>query len=174
MSVGSTGEAGPEQGRLAFDEVEPASGEPEVDVAPYETAGPDEGPKRVVRVLPDVAAVSKAFDYLVPEAWSRDGRGERLGIGSRVRIILHGRRVAGWVVDDQVEPPPGVALRPLSRLSGLGPSVELIELARWAAHRWVGPVAGLLSTASPPTMVEALGSPPHPWTVPTTGDRWYD
>ncbi|MDG1464011.1 MAG: hypothetical protein P8Q20_02840, partial [Acidimicrobiales bacterium] len=124
MSVGSTGETGPEQGRLAFDEVEPAAGEPEVDVAPYEAAVPEEGPKRVVRVLPDVAAVSKAFDYLVPEAWSRDGRGERLGIGSRVRIILHGRRVAGWVVDDQVEPPPGVALRPLSRLSGLGPSVE--------------------------------------------------
>ena len=174
MSVGSTGEIRPEQGRLAFDEVEPAVGEPEVDVAPYEAAVPEEGPKRVVRVLPDVAAVSKAFDYLVPEAWSRDGRGERLGIGSRVRIILHGRRVAGWVVDDQVEPPPGVALRPLSRLSGLGPSVELIDLARWAAHRWVGPVAGLLSTASPPTMVEALGSPPHPWTVPATDDRWYD
>lgn len=174
MNVGSTGETGPEQGRLAFDEVETAAGKPEVGAASHEAPGPDARPKRVVRVLPDVAAVSKAFDYLVPEAWSGDGRGERLGIGSRVRIILHGRRVAGWVVDDQVEPPAGVALRPLSRLSGLGPTAELIDLARWAARRWVGPVAGLLSTASPPTMVEALGSPPHPWTVPITGDRWYD
>ena len=172
---------------MAFDDLESSDGVSGVGVEPDEgtVEAPEsegavrvpesgDGLKRVVRVLPDVAAVSKVFDYLVPEAWSGDGRGARLGIGSRVRIVLHGRRVAGWVVDDEVQPPPGVALRPLTRLSGLGPTAEMIEIARWAARRWVGPMAGLLSTASPPTMVEALPSPPDPWTVPTTGDRWYD
>ena len=50
-------------------------------------------PGRVVRVLPDVAAVGRAFDYLVPPAWENDGRAENLGVGSRVRVILGGRRV---------------------------------------------------------------------------------
>ena len=111
---------------------------------------------RVVRVLPDVAAIDRTFDYVVPETWKKDGRAERLAVGSRVRIVLQGRRVGGWVVEDRVEPPEGVALRPLAHLSGIGPSAELIDLARWAAHRWAGPVAGFLTTASPPTMVDAL------------------
>ncbi len=147
-----------EQGRL---DLGPVDG-PEVPGTEVSgtVAGPDVprvgSPQRVVRVLPDVAAIDRAFDYLVPEAWADDGRGDRLTVGSRVRVVLHGRRVAGWVVADHVEPPAGVALRPLARLSGVGPTPELIDLARWAARRWAGPVSGFLATASSPTMVEAL------------------
>jgi len=119
-----------------------------------------------------VAAVDRVFDYLVPTSWETDGRGRRLGVGSRVRIALGGRRVGGWVVEDHVAPSDGFALRPLTRLSGLGPSPELIDLGRWAARRWVGPVVGFLATASPPTIVEALPAPPGPVVVPDSDARW--
>ena len=100
---------------------------------------------RVVRVLPDVAAIDRAFDYLVPERLEA-----AVGVGTRVRAVLHGRRVGGWVVADGVAPPEGVRLLPLSSVSGMGPVPELVELARWAAWRWAGPMATFLHTASPP------------------------
>ena len=53
---------------------------------------------RVVRVLPDVAAIDRTFDYLVPAAWEEDGRAELVRVGSQVRVVLAGRRVGGWVV----------------------------------------------------------------------------
>ena len=118
---------------------------------------------RVVRVLPDVPAIDKTFDYLVPEA-IRD----QVRVGDVVRIVLHGRRVGGWIVAVDVEPPAGVELRPLAKRSGLGPSPELIDLAGWAAWRWAGRAASFLKTASPervvarlaPTPVAAVVAPP--------------
>ena len=59
---------------------------------------------RVVRVLPDVSAIDKTFDYLVP-----DELRDQVGVGDMVRIVLHGRRVGGWIVELDVAPPPGVA-----------------------------------------------------------------
>ncbi|MFP5255980.1 MAG: hypothetical protein ACLGI8_09050 [Acidimicrobiia bacterium] len=110
---------------------------------------------RVVRVLPDVPAIDKTFDYLVPDA-IRD----QVRVGDVVRVLLHGRRVGGWIVEIDVEPPPGVDLRPLAKRSGLGPTPDLIELATWAAWRWAGRPASLLRTASPPRVVASL--PPVP------------
>lgn len=106
---------------------------------------------RVVRVLPDVPAIDKTFDYLVPEPLR-----DQVRVGDVVRIELHGRRVGGWIVELDVEPPPGVELRPLAKRSGLGPTPELIELAGWAAWRWAGRPASLLATASPERVVPAL------------------
>ena len=105
----------------------------------------------VVRVLPDVPAIDKAFDYLVPDHLAGDVR-----VGTIVRIDLHGRRVRGWVVADGVTPPPGVALRAVAKVTGCGPPPELVELAGWAAWRWAGPVSALLRTASPPVAVRGL------------------
>ncbi|MGE3622049.1 MAG: hypothetical protein AB7L84_16470 [Acidimicrobiia bacterium] len=113
---------------------------------------------RVVRVLPDVPALDREFDYLVPEPL-----GDQVRVGTIVRVDLHGRRVRGWVVADGVEPPPGVPLRPLARVTGHGPGPALIELARWAAWRWAGRTASLLRTASPPTAVRALPASPARW-----------
>ena len=79
-----------------------------------------------------------------------------------VRIELHGRRVGGWVVAVGVMPPPGVALRPLAKRSGRGPTPDLIELAGWAAWRWAGRPASLLRTASPERVVAALPPPDRP------------
>lgn len=112
---------------------------------------------RVVRVLPDVPAIDKAFDYSVPDQMSGDVR-----VGTMVRIALHGRRVGGWVVEDSVQPPAGVRLLPVAKVTGWGPDAELIELARWAAWRWAGRPASLLATASPPFAVRILPPPAPP------------
>lgn len=109
-------------------------------------------PGRVVRVLPDVPAIDREFDYLVPA-------GTDVAVGDVVRIALHGRRVGGWVVAADVEPTPGVALQPIAKRSGIGPRAELIELAGWAAWRWAGRRASLLRTAAPPTVVPGVPAP---------------
>ena len=53
---------------------------------------------RVCRVVPDVTAVERVFDYLVPDALAA-----RVRVGTIVRVPLHGRRVRGWVVADDVD-----------------------------------------------------------------------
>jgi primosomal protein N' (replication factor Y) len=128
-------------------------------VPPTEPAERAERPERVVRVVPDVPAIHRRFDYLVPPAL--DGV---VTVGARVRIDLHGRRVGAWVVEDHVDPPPGVSPRPLAASSGAGPPPAVVSLAEWAAWRWAGPVSSLLGTASPPRVV-----PVRPADHPRTG-----
>lgn len=117
---------------------------------------------RVVRVLPEGAAIAKEFDYSVPEALA-----ERVQVGSLVRIQLGPRRVGGWVVADGVEPPRGVDLRPIAAVRGHGPDAGMIDLCRWAAWRFAGAVTHFLGTASPERAVKGLppagasvGAPP--------------
>jgi len=115
----------------------------------------------VVRVQPDVAALHRSFDYAVPATWRTGDDVEPknrvdLAVGSRVRIELHGRRVAGWVTELDPEPVAGVELRLLQKWSGRGPSAEIIELANWLAYRWLGSAAKALRTASPPKNVYRL------------------
>lgn len=81
-------------------------------------------------------------------------------VGSRVRIELHGRRVGGWVVADPSQPPSSVRVRALAGVSGWGPPPAVIEVARWAAWRWAGPLTAFLRTASPPRNVPTLPEPP--------------
>lgn len=114
----------------------------------------------VVRVLPDVPAIDKTFDYLVP-----DDLRDQVRVGDVVRVELHGRRVGGWIVEVDVRPPPGVALRPIAKRSGVGPTSDLLELADWAAWRWAGRRASLLKTASPERVVPRL-PPRRPSTAP--------
>jgi primosomal protein N' (replication factor Y) (superfamily II helicase) len=111
-------------------------------------------PVRVVRVLPDVAAVGRSFDYEVP------ADAGPLPVGTRVRVPLHGRRVAGWVVADDVAAEPGRALLAVLKVSGLGPPPPVVALAEWAAWRWAGPKSALLTAASPPRMVSSLPAAP--------------
>jgi primosomal protein N' (replication factor Y) len=124
-----------------------------VDVAENAGAGTDEraplGAPPGVRVLPDVPAIDKEFDYLVPD-------GVEVSVGDVVRVELHGRRVGGWVVAVDVAPEPGVTRKPLAKVSGRGPSADLIDLAGWAAWRWAGRRASFLRTAAPPGVVRSL------------------
>jgi len=110
-----------------------------------------DGP-RIVRVVPDVPAIHRRFDYSVPAALA-----DVVAVGSRVRVPLHGRRVAAWVVDDDVTPDPGVRPIDLAASSGLGPPPSVVGLAAWAAWRWAGPVSSFLGTASPPRVVRSVG-----------------
>ena len=116
-------------------------------------------------MVPDLPAVDKVFDYSVPEAMDADVR-----VGTLVRISLHGRRVGGWVVADDVDPPQGVEVQPLAKVTGWGPMPEVIAVARWAAWRWAGPLPLLLRTASPPAAVRGLPTPP-PQGPPSSGPR---
>ena len=120
-----------------------------------------------VRVLPDVVAIDREFTYTVPEGWADD---PRFGVGAMVRVPLHGRRVAGWITEVDVEPPEGVELAPLAKLSSIGPDRGLIELSEWAARRWAGRRVHFLRSASPPRMVAALPRPKRTRLV-STGDH---
>lgn len=122
----------------------------------------------MVRVAPDVPAIHRAFDYAVPAEWAADGRADDLHLGAMVRIELHGRRVGGWVTEVDPDPQPGVTLRPLAKLSGVGPTPEVLDLCRWAAWRWAGALAPFLRTASPPRMLRRLPSarPSRPVAAP--------
>lgn len=112
---------------------------------------------RVVRVVPDVAGLAKTFDYLLPARHD-----EAVEVGTIVRVDLHGRRVRAWVVAVDVEPPPGVQLKPIARVTGVGPPAELVLLSTWAAWRWAGRRRSLLVAASPPGRVTGLPSPDGP------------
>ena len=109
---------------------------------------------RIVRVVPDVPAIHRRFDYSVPPALAGI-----VTVGSRVRVPLHGRRVGAWVVEDDVTPDPGVHPVDLAASSGLGPPPSLVAVAEWAAWRWAGPVSSFLGTASPSRVVRTLGPP---------------
>lgn len=120
-----------------------------------------------MRVLPDETGLGKVFDYLVPPGWE-----DRVQVGTRVRVALGPRRVGAWVVEAGVEAPPGVALKPLAKVSGHGPAAELLDLARWAQWRWAAktPVP-FLRTASPERNVTSLPARPARTTpVPAVAD----
>jgi len=108
---------------------------------------------RVIRVVPDVSGLRRAFDYTVPAELD-----DQVRVGTSVRVVLHNRRVTGWVVADDVEPPAGVRVQPIVAVRGWGPPPAAIALAEWAAWRWAGPTARLLGTASAPTLVRSLPS----------------
>lgn len=113
---------------------------------------------RVVRVLVDVTGIHKTFDYLVGDDQVIDVLGcpEALAIGTQVRVRLGGRRVSGWVTEVGVEAPPGVELQRVLGVRGHGPYKDIVDLARWAAHRYVGHAAPLLQIASPSAIVRSI------------------
>ncbi len=107
-------------------------------------------------MVPDVAGITRRFDYVVPPRLDAE-----VHRGTIVRVDLHGRRVAAWVVDLGVAPEPGLALKEIARVTGAGPAPELVALADWAAWRWAGRTRTFLRAASPPGVVAsraALGS----------------
>ena len=112
---------------------------------------------------PDVPAIHRAFDYLVDEL---------VAVGTIVRVPLHGRRVRGWVVDSDVAVPesPRDRLREVIGVVSAGPPADVVDLCRWAAWRWAGPLATFLRAASPPNVVRA-GTEPERETAVYPGER---
>lgn len=115
------------------------------------------GPIRIARIVPDVTGLDKPFDYLVP-----DELDDVIRLGSRVRVSLHGRRVGGWVVEFPELPSVAdpASVKPIAQSSGLGPDGEVLEICRWAAHRWAaGRLRPLLVAASPHSVVHRPATP---------------
>ena len=130
--------------------------------APHPARRREAGPVAVARVLPDIGAITKTFDYLVPPAMA-----DQVAVGTIVRVNLHGRRVRAWVVALADRPETDRPLQPLAKVTGHGPAPDVIDLARWAAWRWAGRLPPLLGTASPPGAVQALPTRPP---VPKSAD----
>ncbi|MAT03801.1 MAG: hypothetical protein CL424_02000 [Acidimicrobiaceae bacterium] len=103
----------------------------------------------IARVVPNVTGLDKRFDYAVPDEMV-------VAVGDRVRVELHGRRIAAWVVE--LDPPDAHVdgLKPVAKWSGLGPTPDLVELAAWAAIRWAGRQRHFLGAASPDRNVDRL------------------
>ncbi|HLK46127.1 MAG TPA: hypothetical protein VKT18_09055, partial [Acidimicrobiales bacterium] len=114
-------------------------------------------PPAVVRVLPEVAALDRPFDYLTGD--------DDVAVGARVRVPLHGRSVRGWVVatPTRAEHPE---LKPVTKRLGEGPPPTVVELCQWAAWRWAGPWSRLLATASPDRVVAELPRRPAATPLP--------
>ncbi|HEX2274265.1 MAG TPA: hypothetical protein VHG90_10375 [Acidimicrobiales bacterium] len=104
-----------------------------------------------------MAAIDRPLDYLVPD--DLDGRVE---VGTLVRVPLHGRRVRGWVVARASHPETDHPLQRVAKVTGLGPSPDIVELADWAAWRWAGPRVAFLRAASPPRAVRDLPTQSSP------------
>lgn len=104
-----------------------------------------------VEVLPDVAGIDRSFHY---------SSSEELAVGTVVRVMLHNRRVRGWVLSSSTRPPAGVVAQPVDSVASLGPPAEVIELASWTAVRYAGRLRPLLLAASPPRLVTRWAEPP--------------
>jgi len=105
----------------------------------------------VARVLPEVAALERPFDY---SAEALD-----LVVGDRVRVQLHGRSVRGWVVG-LADGSDVAGLKSVARSLGKGPPARVVELCEWAAWRFAGAWSKLLATASPQRVVTSLAPAP--------------
>lgn len=103
---------------------------------------------RIARVLPDVSGIDTEFDYEIPDAMV-----PRVRTGTIVRADLNNRRIRAWVLDPDASALDGVKLKALTKVTGAGPSAELIDLAEWASWRWFGKRQFFLITASPPRAI---------------------
>ena len=118
---------------------------------------------RIVRVVPNVPSfsVDDGFAYAVPD-------GIEAGIGSIVRVPLGGRRVRGWVVGEGEG--DGVGLKPLLSRSGDLPVFDsrFLDVLRWAAIRYIAPLAAVLAKATPPNVPRSRswGDRPLPGKMP--------
>lgn len=106
---------------------------------------------RAVRIITEVAAVDRPFDYLVTEKTAR------AALGDRVRVDFNGRSVRGWVIDEAVA---GADLKPLVKWLGYGPPPSLLSLLTWASERWYSPLSRFLVSTSPKRLITDLAAAP--------------
>ena len=102
---------------------------------------------RAVRVITEVGAVYRPFDYSVSEASTQ------VGLGDRVRVDFNHRSVRAWVVAD-VEPRD--ELKAITKWLGYGPPPSMLELLAWASERWYSPLSRFLISTSPKRLVTTL------------------
>jgi primosomal protein N' (replication factor Y) len=104
-----------------------------------------------VEVLPDVSGIDRVFHYAVPPALAGE-----VAVGTIVRVILHGRRVRGYVVALGTPVPVGVRPQDILQVVSIGPPSAVVDLCRWAAWRYAGRLRPFLMGSSAPTVVRRL------------------
>jgi primosomal protein N' len=107
--------------------------------------------ERAVRVVTEVAAVDRPFDYLVTEKTAQ------VGVGDRVRVDFNHRSVRAWVTGDAEVT---AELKALTKWLGFGPPPSLLALLTWASERWYSPLSRFLLASSPKHLVTSLPTPP--------------
>ena len=117
-----------------------------------------------------MSGIDKIFDYLVPNEMA-----SRLSVGARVRVVLNGRRVGGWVVDlavhgDREHHVAIDRLSPIAVLSGAGVDSDVVPLTQWVARHWWGPWRAVLASASAPRIRERLVHSRRSASVPVVSD----
>ena len=125
--------------------------------------------QRVCRVRPDVPALDRTFDYLVPDAMAAAVR-----VGTIVRVPLAGRRVRGLGGRGRrrAGDRPRSGCCRLAKVVGAGPPAEVIDALR-RGPRGDGPDRSplLLRAASPPNAVRGLAGPTLVLARPRAGDQ---
>jgi primosomal protein N' len=106
---------------------------------------------RAVRIITEVAAVDRPFDYALDDAT------DHVGLGDRVRVDFNHRSVRGWVIDEAT---PTAELKSVKKWLGYGPPPTALAFLRWAGERWYGSWSRFLLAASPSRVVSALPTPP--------------
>jgi primosomal protein N' len=107
---------------------------------------------RAVRVITDVGAVDRPFDYVLTNEMAHTQ------VGDRVRVDFNHRSVRGWIVGD-VAVRDG--LKTVTKWLGYGPPASLLELLEWASERWYSPLSRFLISSSPKRLVTSLPEVPE-------------
>ena len=106
---------------------------------------------RAVRVITEVAAVDRPFDYALSDAT------DQVRLGDRVRVDFNHRSVRAWVIDEAA---PSPDLKVIKKWLGYGPPPSMLGLLQWASERWYSSWSRFLLSASPHRVTTALPSPP--------------
>lgn len=114
---------------------------------------------RAVRVITEVGAVDRPFDYNLTEASAHTG------LGDRVRVDFNHRSVRAWVVG---ELDARSELKAITKWLGYGPAPSLLDLLAWASERWYSPLSRFLISSSPKRLVTSLPDLPQ---APTLEQR---
>lgn len=123
--------------------------------------------RSVCQVVPDIKtfSVDDGFSYLVPANLT-------VGIGSRVRVRVSGRRVKGFVTA-LLEADHARKLLPIEGLSGDVASftAPMLESLRWASTYYVTPLSVMLKRTIPPNVpkqvAHSIGGSPDVMTEPS-------
>ncbi len=113
---------------------------------------------RAVRIITEVAAVDRPFDYALDDVTARTQ------VGDRVRVDFNHRSVRGWVIGDAEY---STDLKTVKKWLGYGPPASMLDLLKWASERWYGSWSRFLLSASPHHLVHEL--PVAPSAAPLSG-----
>src|SRR5262245_42120218 len=97
---------------------------------------------------------------------------DRVAVGTMVRVPLAGRRVGGWIASltEGTAEVDVERLLPVAKITGIGPGLDIFDLAEWAVPRWAGRLRAFLVAASPTGAVVGLPAPAKGPPVPEPVD----